>query len=130
MEADRAPESDGRMTTLAVRSAGLVACGGWQGMRSSGNYWRGEDGPWRAAELLIILPVRHASHTPEELAALFCASAAAKHNQTRVQRGRRMGTALILEMAGKISNIARKRWDTERHSAGRAWLYMWLYAAV
>jgi hypothetical protein len=119
VEADRAPESDGRMTTLAVRSAGLVACGGWQGMRSSGNYWRGEDGPWRAA-----------SHTPEELAALFCASAAAKHNQTRVQRGRRMGTALILEMAGKISNIARKRWDTERHSAGRAWLYMWLYAAV
>jgi hypothetical protein len=49
-------------------------------------HWRGEDGLWRAAELLITLPVRHASHTPEELAALFCAFAGVKRYQTRVQR--------------------------------------------
>jgi hypothetical protein len=50
------------------------------------NYWRGEDGLWRAVEPLITLPVRHASHTPQEFAALFCAFAGVKRCQTRVQR--------------------------------------------
>ena len=41
-------------------------------------HWRGKDGLSCAAKLLVTLPVRHASHTLEELAAPFCAFAGVK----------------------------------------------------
>jgi hypothetical protein len=97
-------------------------------------HWRGEDGLWRAAELLITLPgpprqphgrgARRAVLRVRRRQALPDPACSGPHRMGRVS------TALILEMAGKISNIARKRGGTERRSAGRAWLYIWLCAAV
>ena len=41
-------------------------------------HWRGEDGLSSAAKLLVTLPVRNASHKPEDLAAPYCSFAGVK----------------------------------------------------
>ena len=41
-------------------------------------HWGGKDGQWCVAELLVTLPVRHASHKREELLAPYCAFAGVK----------------------------------------------------
>jgi hypothetical protein len=73
-------------------------------------HWRREDGLRRAAELLITLPVRHAGHTPKELAALFCAFAGVKRYETRVQRAAVWAAWHGIDFGDcrKIPNIARK----------------------
>jgi hypothetical protein len=107
------------MTTLAVRSApgsSPAAGGRVRGLRQ---LLAGEDGLLHVAQLLITLPSAMPATGRWKLAALFCVRRRQALPDPRAA-GRRVGsasTALILEMAGKISNIARKRPGTERHSA-------------